>query len=97
MFGEDEKQRMRNFRDFDVLSWWKAHSPQFPFLSKVACRYLGIPATSVPSERHFSAAGELISKKRSRLGDDIVDDTLLARSSMMRRERIKRTQGHAQK
>lgn len=54
-------------RDRDALTWWQEHEPTFPALSKLAVRYLGITATSVPAERVFSKAGEVLSKKRNRL------------------------------
>ncbi|XP_035825196.1 zinc finger BED domain-containing protein 1-like [Aplysia californica] len=50
-------------RTDDPLFWWRAHEGLFPELSKLAKKYLCIPATSVPSERLFSTAGELISQK----------------------------------
>nr|XP_027072008.1 zinc finger BED domain-containing protein RICESLEEPER 2-like [Coffea arabica] len=33
--------------DFDILGWWKAKSPKFPILSKMARDILAIPATTV--------------------------------------------------
>ncbi len=58
-------------RSSDPLDWWtKEGKTRFPQMYKMAVKYLTIPATSVPSERVFSAAGEIISKKRNQIGDD---------------------------
>lgn len=43
--------------------------PMIPVVKKYAC----IPATSVPSEQLFSAAGDLVREKRSRLSHKHVD------------------------
>ena len=53
--------------------WWKHHRTQYPILSKIARDYICIPATSVPSEQAFSKSGELISKRRNRLGDRAIE------------------------
>ena len=53
--------------DEDVLLWWKHHAPSYPYLTKMARKYLGIIATSVPSERLFSTAGNTVNAKRSSL------------------------------
>ena len=54
-------------RKEDPLLWWKANSHVYPTLTRSARKYLSILATSVPSERLFSVAGELISVKRNRI------------------------------
>jgi len=59
--------------DLPVLSWWQKHEAAFPGRAVVARKYLGIPATSVQSERLFSATGRLISKHRARLSPDHAD------------------------
>ena len=41
------------------------NSFRYPILSKLAKKYLPIPATSVPSERAFSTAGHIVNKKKS--------------------------------
>ena len=45
----------------DPLSWWKINAFKFHRLSKLAQRFLAIPATSIPSERTFSVAGLAVS------------------------------------
>lgn len=50
-------------RSEDPLRCWKRNSHVFPLLSSVAKVYLATVATSVPSERLFSKAGELISTR----------------------------------
>ena len=41
-------------------------------LSKLAVPYLCLQGTSVASERVFSSAGDLITKKRNRLSSDMI-------------------------
>ena len=49
------------------LTWWKEKLASFPNLSLLARKYLGIVATSVPSERLFSVAGLVVNNKRASL------------------------------
>lgn len=60
-------------RDSDPLHYWSSCEKSLPMLSSLARKFLCIPATSVPSERLFSAAGELVSLKRNRLKPKNID------------------------
>jgi len=59
--------------NINPCEWWRNHESHYPFLSKIARDYIGIPSTSVPSEQAFSKSGELINKKRNRLGDNSIE------------------------
>ena len=47
-----------------LSSWWKKHQNKFPYLSGTVKAILCIPTTSVNSERSFSTATDLITKKK---------------------------------
>jgi len=51
----------------DVLAWWKVQEPVFPLLAEIARKYLCVPASSSPSERLFSASGNICTKLSSSL------------------------------
>ena len=57
----------------DPLKWWKKNEERFPVLAQVCKSILSIPATSTPSERLFSAAGLICSKKRASVSREHVD------------------------
>jgi hypothetical protein len=59
--------------DIDPCEWWKHHKVQYPLLEKITRDYICIPATSIPSEQAFSKSGELVIKKRNRLGDRAIE------------------------
>lgn len=69
-------------RDEDPLAWWKEHSVLFPKLSDLAKKFLCVPASSVPSERLFSKAGELVSQRRSCLKDTNINMILFLNKNM---------------
>ena len=60
-------------RKSDPLLWWRSNGGQFPHVMEVAQKYLAIPGSSVPSERLFSKAGELVSQRRSCLKPKTID------------------------
>jgi len=68
---ERAKREVKKYICIDIdpdqkpLLWWKQYCSQLPVLSKLAHKYLCIPATSVSSERAFSTAGHVINSKRS--------------------------------
>ena len=53
----------------DPMEFWKVNTHRFPVLSKLAVKYLSIPATSAPVERLFSIAGKTFRPERCRLSD----------------------------
>lgn len=54
-------------RTEDPLLWWKNREILYPTLANLAKKQLCIVATSVPSERVFSKAGQIITDRRNRL------------------------------
>ncbi len=80
--GLEEKARreLERYNEEDIaatttnpLEWWKCRSGIYPMLSNLMQHYLCIPGTSVPSERVFSAAGNIVNKKRCSLHSTNVD------------------------
>ncbi|XP_070814650.1 ADP-ribosylation factor-related protein 1 isoform X1 [Chaetodon trifascialis] len=59
--------------DEDPLLWWKKYQENYPRLIDMARKYLCVPATSSPSERVFSAGGNIVSCERSCLAPDMVN------------------------
>lgn len=57
----------------EPTTWWKANQKKYPRLAKFASTYLSVPATSVPSECMFSAAGLIVNRLRTRLHPKHVD------------------------
>jgi hypothetical protein len=59
--------------DGDCLAWWKVNKAKYLLLSSLVTKYLCIPATSTPSERLFSYAGQVITSKRNKLNPQRAD------------------------
>lgn len=59
--------------DSNLLVWWMTNESTYPRIVKLAKRYLAVPATSVPSERIFSTAVDIVTASRSSLSVDSVD------------------------
>ena len=69
-------------RKEDPLTWWKVNQSRFPKLQMIAKKYLCIPGSSVPSERLFSKAGELVSEKRNRIKPKNIDMMLFLNNNL---------------
>ena len=64
------------------LDWWKVNETNFPWLAKLAMKYLSIPATSAPSEQVFSTAGLTIVKDRAWLEASGANDIVFLHDSI---------------
>ena len=53
----------------------------FPLLSKLARKILCIPATSAPSERTFSTAGNIATAKRNRIAPELLEQIVFLNES----------------
>ncbi|XP_071051059.1 E3 SUMO-protein ligase ZBED1-like [Onthophagus taurus] len=69
-------------RKLNPLDFWESKKEMFPELYKLANKYLCVPATSVPSERVFSKAGELTKDRRNRLSSNMINEIMFLNSNM---------------
>lgn len=69
---------IEELQDSDGLSWWRdpANQSKFPTMTRLARRYLAIPASSAPSERVFSKYGAIWEKRRGNLNPETANDTI---------------------
>ena len=63
-----------------MKKWLISKQYEFPIISEIIRDFIAIPATSAPTERVFSMAGNLISKKRARIASENVRYVLCLRS-----------------
>ena len=66
----------------DPLEYWQRNERQFPHVALQAQKLLCVPATSLPCERLFSAAGILVDRRRSSLRPDHIQQMLCLQSWM---------------
>lgn len=59
-------------KDFSLVNCWKVNAHRFPIVSKMAKKFLGVPASSVSSESTFSTGGRILDDYRSSLHPDMV-------------------------
>ena len=62
--------------DSSPLEWWRLGCKRMPLLAIVAQKYLGICATSGPSEHMFSIGDHLVRQKRNSLKPDKVNNMI---------------------
>lgn len=59
--------------EFNVLNWWKVHTPRYPILSTMARDILGIPMSTISPELAFNTSGRVLDKSRSSLSPDTLE------------------------
>ena len=69
-------ESLLDYKTGNPYTWWGQNKKRFPMLSVLAQCYLCPAATSVPSERLFSAAGNLHDDKRNRILPTLTEDLL---------------------
>ena len=79
-----EAEDLLSLENQEPLKWWKAREHQLKYLSCVVKQVFCITASSVPSERLFSSAGNLVNEKRSCLSPENVDCLLFLYENMRR-------------
>lgn len=57
---EMELYKNSNYRDNNILHWWKVREKEFPLLAKLARHILCIPASIAASERCFGSANRIL-------------------------------------
>lgn len=62
------------------LTCWNYRKMSFLTVSQVALNILSIAVTSVPNERTFSTAGNLITKRRNRMSNPIIQASICLNS-----------------
>ena len=67
--------------------WWRERAPAYPSLAKVAAKCLVMQGTSVPSERVFSTAGDLVSAHRACLDPGNVDMLIFLKTNYKLKEK----------
>ncbi|OAY60649.1 zinc finger BED domain-containing protein RICESLEEPER 1 [Manihot esculenta] len=53
--------------DFNILNWWKVHTPRYPILAMMARNILGIPMSKVTPEFAFNNGGRVLDREWSSL------------------------------
>jgi hypothetical protein len=55
-------------RDTGILKYWASKEYEFPVIARIARDHLAIPATSAAPKSAFSIGGDIVTKRRNRLG-----------------------------
>jgi hypothetical protein len=65
------------------LKWWKENCAKYPYVAKIARKYLAIPATSAPSEQVWSRLAKFLSLWRAHLSDDLVGRMMFGKENLV--------------
>lgn len=83
--NDTELSEIDSYLSYKVISnenveldvWWNEHRSIFPSLFKLSLFILAIPASSTPSERAFSMAGNIVTDKRCDLDPDSLENLVI--------------------
>lgn len=68
----------------DPLVFWMAKALIYPNIAQIAKIYLSAPPTSVPCERIFSIAGDIITEERNRLSPEKAEKLLFIKQNFLK-------------
>ncbi|PKI54274.1 zinc finger BED domain-containing protein RICESLEEPER 1-like [Punica granatum] len=57
--------------DFNILNWWKVHTPRYPILSVMVRDVLGTPMSNSSPESAFCTGGRILDQNHSMLNHDV--------------------------
>lgn len=84
--NQDIKAIIRSFDNFivepiqtPVLGFWKRMQLQLPELYEISTAIMAIPPTQATVERAFSSLGLILTSRRTRIGDEILQNILMIR------------------
>ena len=85
---EIEKYKKEEADEYtDPFVWWRERESKYPILSRLAKKFLCIPATSVEAERRFSDLGLLLTKRRLNMTGSHVDMCLFLKDKFRQDKR----------
>jgi hypothetical protein len=64
---------LKHSGEFDILSWWRGKTKEYPILTKIAQDVMAVQVSTVASESAFSAGGRVVDLYRSSLGPNMVE------------------------
>jgi hypothetical protein len=67
---------LEEYKEANGAEWWLKNEFIYPILSRLARRYLAIPASSAPSERVFSKYGVIWEKRKCNLNPETANDII---------------------
>uniref|UniRef100_M1BWR2 Ac transposase n=1 Tax=Solanum tuberosum TaxID=4113 RepID=M1BWR2_SOLTU len=68
--------------DFNILNWWKVHTPRYPILSMMARNILGMPMSKASLEYVFNTGNKALEPYRSSLRSDTLQALMCAQDWM---------------
>lgn len=67
----------------DILEWWNKHKTILPLLAGMARDHLAIQVSSTPSERLFSACGQILTPRRQNLATSKFSEAIFIQQNIL--------------